>query len=411
MRHRALLLLASSLLLLLSSALLASAAPPKTPESERSERESPSPSLTLTQLAERQKKLAGRLSGSQRLERRLDRRLTQARQSARELRANLRLTRRELEVAREAVAKGERALDRSTAEYVQLVNGLTGAPGSGDENEEMLSYLSGSNDPNRALLAYSSAQGLLNQRTQLLESLKSRAGELSRAQSRLQQRESQEREGLELEAQTLRRTERLLGEAERMSERLRNRQGRLDRSARQALEELLEEGVWAGPLPEASLLDRPVGERMVILARRELRRDVVEEPLGSNDSPDIARYRSATLGAFQGGKWCAYFTSYLAARAGAPIGPGGTGMGYVPTIIVWSQQIEAFARHPQPGDLILFPQHIGMVERVEGDRLTTIEGNSSDRVIRRDREKDSAVGFVRLSLLPNAIPPLNEKKK
>ena len=67
---------------------------------------------------------------------------------------------------------------------------------------------------------------------------------------------------------------------------------------------------------------------MVSLAQAELAKGV-SEGNGDNESPDIARYRTATKGAAAGAPWCAYFVSYIAKQAGAPIGSGGSGIGYV----------------------------------------------------------------------------------
>jgi hypothetical protein len=54
---------------------------------------------------------------------------------------------------------------------------------------------------------------------------------------------------------------------------------------------------------------------------------------------------------------------------------------------------------PQPGDLIVWDEHIGIVESVGPDGgVHTIEGNSSDRVARRDYAAGAggAIGYVRL---------------
>ena len=61
--------------------------------------------------------------------------------------------------------------------------------------------------------------------------------------------------------------------------------------------------------------------------------------------------------------------------------------------------IPAGSGTPQPGDLIVWDEHIGVVESVQPDgRITTIEGNSSDQVARRsyDASGGGAVGYVRL---------------
>jgi hypothetical protein len=54
-------------------------------------------------------------------------------------------------------------------------------------------------------------------------------------------------------------------------------------------------------------------------------------------------------------------------------------------------------QQPQPGDLIVFPEHIGIVERVlPGGQLQTIEGNYSNQVSRVTRSSGEAIGFVHL---------------
>ncbi|MDR1002428.1 MAG: CHAP domain-containing protein [Oscillospiraceae bacterium] len=52
---------------------------------------------------------------------------------------------------------------------------------------------------------------------------------------------------------------------------------------------------------------------------------------------------------------------------------------------------------PKPGDIVFFdwshdgrPQHVGIVERIEGEVVHTIEGNTSDMVARRSYRLDSA---------------------
>ena len=54
---------------------------------------------------------------------------------------------------------------------------------------------------------------------------------------------------------------------------------------------------------------------------------------------------------------------------------------------------------PQPGDLIVWDEHIGVVESVDADgTIHTIEGNSSDRVAERTYAPGArpAIGYVRL---------------
>jgi hypothetical protein len=126
-----------------------------------------------------------------------------------------------------------------------------------------------------------------------------------------------------------------------------------------------------------------------------------EQPPGSNDSPRIAQYRQATVGSGVG-PWCAYFVSWAARQAGVPIGDSGQGYGLVDDVWAWGERTGKSlpaGSTPQPGDLIVWDEHIGIVESVGADgSIHTIEGNSSDRVAQRTYGSDGggAVGYVRL---------------
>jgi hypothetical protein len=127
-----------------------------------------------------------------------------------------------------------------------------------------------------------------------------------------------------------------------------------------------------------------------------------EQPPGSNDSPRIAQYRQATAGSGVG-PWCAYFVSWAARQAGTPLGDQGQGFGRVDDVWAWAERsgraTPAAGAHPQPGDLIVWDEHIGIVESVGADgSINTVEGNSSDRVSKRTYGPDGggAVGYVRL---------------
>ena len=126
---------------------------------------------------------------------------------------------------------------------------------------------------------------------------------------------------------------------------------------------------------------------------------VAEQPPGSNDSPRIAEYRTATAGSGVG-PWCAYFTSWAAKQAGVPLGEQGQGFGAVSAVWDWAQRTGRTSSQPQSGDLIVWGgRHIGIVESVDPDgKIHTIEGNSSDRVSRRTYGPDGggATGYVRL---------------
>ena len=141
------------------------------------------------------------------------------------------------------------------------------------------------------------------------------------------------------------------------------------------------------------------GAQMVALAQAEIGQ--TEQPPGSNDSPRIAEYRTATAGSGIG-PWCNYFVSWAAKQAGVPLGEQGQGFGAVAATWDWAQRTGRAIQpteKPNPGDLIVWDgRHIGMVESVLPDgRIQTIEGNSSNMVTRRvhSANGDGATGFVR----------------
>jgi hypothetical protein len=143
------------------------------------------------------------------------------------------------------------------------------------------------------------------------------------------------------------------------------------------------------------------GQAALNAARAEV--GVAEQPPGSNNSPRIAQYRQATAGSGVG-PWCAYFVSWAAREAGAPLGDQGQGFGRVDDVYAWAQRAGKAIPNgsgvtPQPGDLIVWDEHIGIVESVDADgTIHTVEGNSSDRVSQRTYGRDGggAIGYVRL---------------
>lgn len=122
----------------------------------------------------------------------------------------------------------------------------------------------------------------------------------------------------------------------------------------------------------------------------------------NNDGAAIAKYRSSTRGAYPGAPWCAYFVSWAAQQAGAPLGEEGQGYGSVREIRAWAQRtgrVVPAGEKPRPGDLILFGnEHMGIVESVDPATgvIRTIEGNASNMVRRVERQPGEATDFVRV---------------
>lgn len=156
---------------------------------------------------------------------------------------------------------------------------------------------------------------------------------------------------------------------------------------------------FAGALRTASTT--PGSTPMIDAARSQA--GVVEQPPGSNDSPEIATYRRAVAGAPGPGPWCAYFVSWAARQAGTPLGDQGQGFGAVDAIWSWAQRTGRGVPNgpgvrPNVGDVIILNQHTGIVTGVRPDgTVETIEGNTSDRVADRTHPPGEAIGYVRMT--------------
>jgi hypothetical protein len=146
------------------------------------------------------------------------------------------------------------------------------------------------------------------------------------------------------------------------------------------------------------------GGNQAIAAIAETQVGQQEVPLGSNNGPAVAEYRTAAAGAEPGEPWCAQFASWCAKQAGAPLGAEGQGFSAVSQIWAWAQQTGRAIPNgpgvvPKPGDLICFGDaHVGIVSGVlpNGD-IETVEGNYDNRVVNNIRGPGEATGYVNMS--------------
>lgn len=94
-----------------------------------------------------------------------------------------------------------------------------------------------------------------------------------------------------------------------------------------------------------------------------------------------------------GQPWCSYFATSMWREAGVDIPK----YGFTGDVYKWGQEQGTaydrgdLASQARPGDALLFgsgpsqgaSEHIGIIEKVDGNKITTIEGNSGDQVERR----------------------------
>ncbi len=159
------------------------------------------------------------------------------------------------------------------------------------------------------------------------------------------------------------------------------------------------DGVAGASLPASS-----GGSSNPLVAIAESQLGQTEQPPGSNESPAIAQYRTATAGAMPGEPWCAYFASWVARQAGEPLGGQGQGLGSVGEIWSWAQSTGRAVTNgpgvvPKPGDLIVFgDEHVGIVRDVlPSGQIQTIEGNYENKVAANVRSPGEATGYVSMS--------------
>jgi hypothetical protein len=67
-------------------------------------------------------------------------------------------------------------------------------------------------------------------------------------------------------------------------------------------------------------------------------------------------------------------------------------------IRAWAERTGHWRRLPRPGDIAVFSHHVGIVVYVAGSRMTTIDGNWSNRVSRVSRRRYEPFGFARVAV-------------
>ncbi|MGB3946304.1 MAG: phage tail tip lysozyme, partial [Candidatus Saccharimonadales bacterium] len=132
------------------------------------------------------------------------------------------------------------------------------------------------------------------------------------------------------------------------------------------------------------------GGDIVSIAQAELQKGVKEDPLGcdaGNPSskgscgPEVDKYTDGTLE-----YWCADFVSWVYKQAGTPFTGGASGGWRIPSVSSvqkWFEENGVWVMNgkgviPKPGDVYTMGiSHSGIVEKVEGDTVYTISGNTA----------------------------------
>ncbi|MEO4030132.1 CHAP domain-containing protein [Chromobacterium vaccinii] len=136
---------------------------------------------------------------------------------------------------------------------------------------------------------------------------------------------------------------------------------------------------------------------------------VEEQPRGSNDGPKVRQYLQAVGIGFPAA-WCMAFVYWCAQRAAEETGAVNPLLKTGGVLRQWNERPALRVSAPQPGDVFIMDfgkglGHTGIVERVDGDKLLTIEGNTNASggregyaVCRRVRSAKLCKGFLRVGL-------------
>lgn len=120
---------------------------------------------------------------------------------------------------------------------------------------------------------------------------------------------------------------------------------------------------------------------------------------------------------FRDAPWCDMFLAWAANKSGLSDYVGE--FAWTPSHAAWFIQQKAWSRTPEPGALVFYDwrggksykgiDHVGVVERVEGKKIHTIEANV-DRVWlkRKTRETDKVVGYGIPRLVKENLDRLDE---
>lgn len=134
---------------------------------------------------------------------------------------------------------------------------------------------------------------------------------------------------------------------------------------------------------------------------------VQEIPKNSNAGPAVEKYlKSVGLG--KGYSWCMAFVYWATKEASIQLAIPNPLTKTGGVLAMFSKEKDLVVTDPQPGDIFIMDYgkgmgHAGIVEKVVGSTLHTIEGNTNDdgsregyKVCRRKRQTKTIKGYLRL---------------
>ena len=164
-----------------------------------------------------------------------------------------------------------------------------------------------------------------------------------------------------------------------------------------------------------------MGSEVLRVACGEL--GVKEQPMNSNRVKYNAWYYGKDVSG-SGYPWCMAFVQWCYHQAGADLPLKTASCG---ALLRWYMEHDpaCIVKEPQKGDIVIFDfpggadtDHTGLFERMSGDMITTIDGNTgvtSDAnggaVMRRSRNKNQVKAYIRPRELEENMPRYNTIKE
>jgi CHAP domain len=143
----------------------------------------------------------------------------------------------------------------------------------------------------------------------------------------------------------------------------------------------------------------PVGHKLLQIAKSEL--GYHEKSDGYTKYGDWYGKHVDNGAYYKTAPWCDMFLAWAADKAGVEDWTGE--FASTPDHASWFQKHHAWGHQPEPGAIAFFSfsggrsigdiEHVGIVEKVHGDRLSTIEANHNDQLARAERDVSQVVGY------------------
>jgi hypothetical protein len=143
----------------------------------------------------------------------------------------------------------------------------------------------------------------------------------------------------------------------------------------------------------------PVGHKLLQIAKSEL--GYREKTSGYTKYGDWYGKHVDKSSSYQTAPWCDMFLAWAADKAGVQDWAGE--FASTPQHASWFQKHHAWGHKPEPGAIVFFSfsggksigdiEHVGIVEKVHGDKLSTIEANHNNQLLGAERDVSQVVGY------------------